>query len=905
MSRNPLWLAPLFLIAAPASAAPPDFERDVAPILSACLKCHSAATAKGDLDLTSRKSALDGGASGPAIVAMKPDDSPLWKRVTADEMPPKKPLNANQKQVLKEWIASGAAWGRDLTVPTEPAAERWWSLRPVPSKGPGPKSIDAFVDAKLAAAGLSRSHEADRRTLLRRLKFDLLGLPPTFEEVEAFANDRAPDAYERRVDAYLASPHFGERWARPWLDAVRFAESHGFETNQPRPNAWPYRDWVIASLNADLPYDRFVRAQLVGDRSGDDPATGFLVAGPMDAVKSPDPVLTAQQRADELHDIVGTVGSTFLGLTVGCARCHAHKFDPISQADYYRLKAVFAGVRHGERDWRTPESEANARRIDELRRQSTLLQSQLESLEPLADPAATSARRAPVNPRRNLERFSPVTAKFLRFVVFATNQAEPCLDEMEAWTAEPSPRNVALASSGATVRSAGDYPPSDKHRLEHVIDGQYGNSKSWIASAVGRGRVEIAFAKPIAIDRVVWGRDREGQFADRLPTRYRIDVSLDGRDWTVVASSDDRLDATKDAPAMPPGLAALEKRTWRMAMARIAQLKSTMTELSRANRVYAGIFGTPDPTFRLHRGDPMAPRETVGPGALESIEPKLAIPPTATDAERRAALADWIVDPRNPLTARVLVNRLWQGHFGAGLVDTPGDFGRNGGRPSHPELLDWLAREFVDGSWSQKRIHRTIVLSKTYRQSSRATDAGRAKDAQTRLLWRYPPRRLEAEAVRDAILAAAGTLDLAPGGPGFDLFEPNGNYVKVYIAKQSFGPPDFRRMVYWSKPRMQLDGTFGVFDCPDGGQIAPKRTSSTTPLQSLNLLNGPFLVQQAGHLAKRAAGDADPTRRIFRLAFQRDPTATERAAADQLVRDHRLPALARALLNANEFLHLD
>jgi Protein of unknown function (DUF1553)/Protein of unknown function (DUF1549)/Planctomycete cytochrome C len=905
MSRIPLWFVTAAMLCSRSSAADPDFERDVAPILTTCLKCHSAQTAKGELDLATRKSAFDGGASGPAIVARKPADSPLWKRVAADDMPPKKPLDAKQKEILKSWIASGASWGRDLTVPTEPSVERWWSFQPIPPKSPAGKTIDDFIDDKLAAAGLKRSPEADRRELLRRLKFDLLGLPPTFEEVEAFVNDRAPNAYERRVDEYLASPHYGERWARHWLDAVRFAESNGFETNQPRTNAWPYRDWIIESLNADLPYDRFVFAQLAGDTRGADAATGFLVAGPWDQVKSPDPVLTAQQRADELHDIVGTVGSTFIGLTVGCSRCHAHKFDPISQADYYRLKAVFAGVHHGERDWRTPESEDRARRIDDARRRITTLESQLESLEPLADPAATTARRVPVNARRNVERFAPVTAKFVRFVAFATNQAEPCLDELEAWSAGPDSRNVALASAGAKARSAGDYPRSDKHRLEHLIDGRYGNSRSWIAGAVGRGRVEVAFAQTVAIDRVVWGRDREGQFADRLPTRYRIDVSLDGRDWTVVASSDDRLEPTKEAQPMPPGLTALERLTWRMASSRIAGLKSSLTELTRANRVYAGTFSTPEPTFRMHRGDPMAPREPIGPGSLESIEPKLVIPATATDAERRTILAHWIVDPKNPLTARVLVNRLWQGHFGVGLVDTPSDFGRNGGRPSHPELLDWLAREFLAGGGSQKRIHRSIVTSHTYRQSSRATELGRAKDAQSRLLWRFPPRRLEAEAVRDAILATAGTLDLRMGGPGFDLFEPNGNYVKVYRAKESFGSADFRRMVYWAKPRMQLDGTFGVFDCPDGGQIAPKRTSSTTPLQSLNLLNGPFLVQQAGFLAERVASDADPVRRMFRLTFQRDPTATERAAAERLVRDHGLASLARATLNANEFLHLD
>jgi hypothetical protein len=897
--------AVLLLLAAPTSAAPPDFDRDVAPILLACGKCHSTQTAKGELDLTSRKSALDGGASGPAIVPGKPDTSPLWKRVAAGEMPPKKPLDDGQKAILKAWISSGAAWGRDLTVPTESQMERWWSFRPIPPHSKPARSIDSFIDAKLAAAGLTRSPEADRRTLLRRLKFDLLGLPPTDDEVRTFLADPAPDAYEKRVDAYLASPHYGERWARHWLDVVRFAESDGFETNQPRPNAWPYRDWVIASLNADLPYDQFVTAQLAGDTRGQDAATGFLVAGPWDRVKSPDPVLTAQQRSDELHDMVGTAGSAFLGLTVGCARCHAHKFDPISQTDYFRLVAMVSGVQHGERDYRTPDSEARTKRIGELRSEQVKLELQLESLEPPADPGATTARRRPVNPRLNRERFAPVSAKFIRFVVFASNSAEPCLDELEAWTAGPNPENVARSTAGAKVRSAGDYPASDRHKLEHLNDGRYGNARSWISSSVGRGRVEIEFAQIATIDRIDWGRDREGQFADRLPTRYRIDVSLDGKQWTVVASSDDRLEPSKDAPPMPPGLSPGTRLVWKLAAARLAAMNRDIAELSRANRVYAGAFTAPEPTFRLHRGDPMAKREPVAPGGIESVGPKLALPAAASDAERRRELAKWIVHPDNPLAARVIVNRLWQGHFGVGIVDTPSDFGRNGGPPSHPELLDWLARELIDHGWSLKRIHRLIVTSKTYKQSSLATDAGRAKDAQTRWLWRYPPRRLEAEAVRDAILFTSGKLDLAMGGPGFDLFEPNTNYVKVYTAKKEFASSDFRRMVYWSKPRMQLDDTFGAFDCPDGGQIAPKRNASTTPLQALNLLNGPFLVQQAGYLAERAKRDADPVGRLFRLAFQRDPSPSERTAAERLSRDYGPGALARALLNANEFLHLE
>lgn len=885
--------------------APPDFDRDVAPILVGCLKCHSTISAKGELDLSSRKAAFDGGASGPAIVARKPDESPLWKRVSADEMPPKKPLDAKQKEVLRAWIIEGAAWGRDPIGDAAQPNRDWWSFRPLPESRDSQHSIDAFIDAKLASIGLARSPEADRRTLLRRLKFDLLGLPPTMQEIVEFENDHSANAYERRVDSYLASPAYGERWGRHWLDVVRFAESNGFETNQPRPNAWPYRDWVIASWNADRPYDRIVFDQLAGDTTGADAATGFLVAGPWDQVKSPDPVLTAQQRADELHDMVATTGSAFLGLTVGCARCHAHKFDPISQTDYYRLKAIFAGVQHGEREAKSADSQARARRIQELRQQLQAIEQQRDALEPLADPGSIQPRRLPVNPRWNSERFAPVTAKAIRFVILATNNAEPCLDEVEVYTAGAEPVNIAAAKHGATVRSAGDYPGSEIHKLAHLNDGQVGNGRSWISNTVGRGRVEIEFAQPARIDRIGWGRDRTGQFQDRLATLYRIDATLDHQTWFVVASSDDRLEPAKNSSSFPPALTPFRRMAWQMATRRMAELNSWISDLTKSDRVYAGVFTTPEPVHRLHRGDPMAPRELVTPGVIESIGPAMTISPSATERERRVALANWIIHPKNPLTARVMVNRIWQGHFGVGLVETPSDLGRNGALPSHPELLDWLARTFIDQGWSMKKLHRLIVTSQTYRQSSRANEAGVARDAQSRFLWRYPPRRLEAEAVRDAVLQASGKLDRTMGGPGFDLFEPNGNYVKVYRPRSNFGPAEFRRMVYWAKPRMQLDETFGVFDCPDGGQIAPRRNVSTTPLQALNLLNSAFMIQQSRYLADRVSVLKDPIREMFGVVFQREPTERERRAAESLVRDHGLAALARALLNANEFLHID
>jgi hypothetical protein len=771
-------------------------------------------------------------------------------------------------------------------------------------------SIDGFILARLQKAGLQPSPEADRTALIRRLKFDLIGLPPTPEEIDTFVRDPAADAYDRLVDRYLASPQFGERWSRHWLDVVRFAESHGFEMNQPRLNAWPYRDYVIRVFNEDLPYDRFVREQLAGDALGADAATGFLVAGAWDQVKSPDPTLTAQQRADELHDMVSTTGSAFLGLTVGCARCHDHKFDPVTIKDYYGLVAVFAGVQHGERTLRSPRDAQRRRQAQELRRQLDAVAAKLAALEPLARPEGPAGRRLPVNARHNRERFTPIKARFVRFVVEATNNLEPCLDELEVFTAGPEPRNVALASAGGKASSSGNFSAAPAlHRLDHVNDGQYGNGRSWISNEVGRGWVQIELAASTMIDRIDWGRDREGKFADRLATRYRIEVANEAGTWHVVASSGDRLPPESEAPLVPPGLGLAEQAEYKLLASRWSVLERQLADLERAALVYAGQFTTPGPTRRLHRGDATQLREVIAPAAPAEFGEPLRMPPNTPEQERRLALARWLTDPRHPLTARVIFNRLWQHHFGEGIVPTPSDFGLHGSPPSHPELLDWLTSELVTHGWSLKHIHRLMVRSATYRQASAAQPTGLALDGQDRLLWRYPPRRLEAEPLRDAILAVSGNLDLRMGGLGFDLFEPNTNYVKVYAPKKEFGLAEWRRLVYQSKPRMQLDDTFGAFDCPDGGQIAPHRNHSTTALQALNLMNSRFIMQQAELFAARLAREAgrdtrQQVHRGFRLALGRGPSAEEADAAVQLVQEQGASAFCRALLNANEFLYV-
>jgi hypothetical protein len=492
----------------------------------------------------------------------------------------------------------------------------------------------------------------------------------------------------------------------------------------------------------------------------------------------------------------------------------------------------------------------------------------------------------------------------------ATTEREPCLDELEVFTTGPQPRNAAR-DEGVKLRSSGDYPDSARHKLAHLNDGRYGNGRSWISNQIGKGWVEIEFPDAVEVDRVVWGRDRDGKFRDRLALAYRVEVAAERGVWQLVASSDDR---TATAPP--------QSRVARWLRGLRDEVEVRLRAATTPPMAYAGRFTTPEPVYRLNRGDPMQPRERVAPGVIAALRPRLRLSDATPEQERRLALAKWIADPQNPLPARVMANRVWQSHFGTGIVDTPSDFGKNGGTPTHPALLDWLACELMKPTkpthshawafrpWSLKHLHRLIVTSATYRQSSRATEIGLKRDAADRLLWRYPPRRLEAEAIRDSILAVSGKLDLTTGGPGFDLFEPNGNYVKVYTPKTEFGSETFRRMIYWAKPRMQLDDTFGAFDCPDGGQIAPKRNVSTTPLQALNLLNSPFVLQQAGYFADRLrheAGDdmTAQVKRAFQLAFGRSPAPEEADAAARLVRRHGLPALCRALFNTNEFMSIE
>ena len=883
-------------------------------LVDRCVACHAGDTRKGALDLSRRETALGGGDGGPAIEPGKAGDSLLIDRVEAGEMPPSGRLQPGEIAALRSWVDAGATYPAEPLLPRRAGAD-WWSLRPIrrpelPDVRDGTwvrTPVDRFILAALEAAGLRPTPEADRPALIRRVTFDLIGLPPTPEEVRDFVADTRPDAYERLVDRLLESPHHGERWGRHWLDVVRFAESHGYETNQLRPNAWPYRDYVIRAFNRDTPFGQFVAEQLSGDGLPDGDwldraATGFLVGGAHDVVENAIPEARLQQRVDDLDDIVTATSTAFLGLTAQCARCHDHKFDPIRQADYYQIQAALAGVRHADRAVPAPDAaQREAARRDVLA-DLARVDAELDAAEPSAHPGETSQRRPAVVPTRNVERFEPTPAQAVRITVQATNNGiEPCIDELEVWTAGPDPRNLALASAGGRAIASSTYPESPLHRLEHANDGRVGNGRSWIAATAGTGWLEVEWTGSATIDRVVWGRDREGKFTDRTPVQYRVEVRDGAEGWREVASSADRAPFGTAPPEPSPGLEPVR--------ARRDALRQKLATLAPTLMIYAGTFNQPGPTHVLRRGDPTQPLDPVTPGGIGAVGPKLALAADATEIDRRRALAAWIAAPANPLPARVHVNRAWQAHFGRGIVATPSDFGFNGAAPSHPALLDWLAAEFQSNGGRLKPIHRLIVLSNTYRQASRPDPRGLAVDHDNRLLWRFAPRRLEAEEIRDGILAVSGALDTTMGGPGYNPWEPNTNYVAVFTPRAEPGPDTFRRMVYQFRPRSQVDPTFGVFDCPDGGLVAPRRNVSTTPLQALNLLNSRFLLDQSDRLAARLDRDAgaDPGARVdraFALALGRTPTDAERTAAAALVRDHGAATLARALFNSNEFLYV-
>jgi hypothetical protein len=660
--------------------------------------------------------------------------------------------------------------------------------------------IDAFVLTKLEAAGLTPAAPAARETLLRRVTFDLIGLPPTPAEIDAFVNDRAPDAWEKVIDRLLASPHYGERWARHWLDLVRYAESNGYEFDEPRPNAWRYRDYVIAALNQDRPFDRFVREQIAGDELYPDDvqaqiATGLHLLGP----DMTDASSAAQRRQNTLDDMTDTVGLAFLGLTVGCARCHDHKFEPIPQRDFYRLQAVFTPAQF-RRDIPVASAaelkshKAALAKFQALTRTITTAQDDLE---------------APYRKKLHEERFAKLS------------------DETRAAHQTPSGQRTA----------------AQKELVENSLRRLVVTPQQVAAALSDADKVRV---KELQAELKKFDKHRPAP----LPVAWGL----------------------KDGAATAPK------------------------------------------TFLLKRGELKHPGAEVLPGwplvlAPEFKEVGAALTPLPASTGRRTALAEWLTDPAHPLTARVIVNRLWQHHFGRGIVATPNNFGVRGEPPTHPELLDWLATELVAQKWSLKQLHRLMLLSATYRQSTTAGAAALAKDPDNHLFSRMNRQRLEGEIVRDSLLALGGRLNLKVGGPSvFPPLPPEARDVKGWTV--SADPKEHTRRSVYIFARRNLRYPFlEAFDLPDSNLSCPKRQQSTTAPQALAMLNAADVVEAAKALAARVGKEATTTdERVtlcYRLALGRRPSAAELRLARAFLAESPLNELCRALLNVNEFVYLD
>jgi hypothetical protein len=978
------------LFGLPASAADPlEFDRDVAPLLAArCLDCHNATDEKGGLDLTGSQSALAGGDGGIAIVAGNPEDSPLWQRVRDGEMPPKTPLSEAEKSVFRRWISGGAKWGTDPIdryrfTGARRAGYDWWALQPVrrstPPTLPGDDwsrtAIDRFVFARLADVDLSPSREAHRRTLIRRLTLDLLGLPPSPADVEAFVADERPDAFERLVDRLLASPQYGERWARHWLDVVRFGESQGFERDKLREHAWPYRDWVVRAFNEDRPFDEFARLQIAGDvlRPGTVDgieATGFLVAGPYDEVgqNQQSAAMRAVVRQDELEDYVGVVGQSFLGLTVHCARCHDHKFDPVRQEEYYRLAAALAGVRHGERSLKETVPRAWRERATELRR---ALDAQRDAVLAALDVESPGRRSAAPRPfaswsfdedvrdavgalhgelrdgarlefgqllldgRRGHVTTAPlsksITAKTLEVWVRLNGLDQrgggvlgvqtldgSAFDAIVFGEREPK-RWMAGSDHFRRTQDLGGPDETDAaDSLTHVAI-VYGASGTIQAYRNGRpygkaydsegpvtfeaGKAQVVFGvrhTPPGDNKMLAGAVDRANLYDRALTAAEVAASANVETEAVVER--------RVLDALPAAESAERVK-------RRAELDEVLARIRRREEtsVYAVTPKPPGPTHVLRRGNPGEEAEIVAAGGVASLGDARAdfgLPADAAESARRTRLAEWVTSEHNPLFARVAVNRLWHHHFGTGLVDTPSDFGFNGGRPTHPELLDWLASELVRSGWSVKYVQRLIVTSAVYRQESLSRGAALAVDADNRLLWRFSPRRLEAEVLRDAILAVAGELNTAMGGPGYRDFTTYVRNAQFYEPTDPVGFAFQRRTLYRTWVRSGRSQFLDVFDCPDPSTRSPDRDATTTPLQALSLMNDSFVLRMADRCADAVTAEVgdDPAGQVsalFRRALGRQPTDDELAATVPFVRGHGLAALVRVVFNGNEFVFVE
>jgi mono/diheme cytochrome c family protein len=786
---------------------PVDYVRDVKPLLAKhCIACHGPDKQRSGLRLDTAASALKGGNSGPAIVPGKSGDSRLLIAVSGGTddvtaMPPKDkpPLSKEEIAVLRAWVDAGAAApANEAAAKLSSPAGQHWSFRPIARPAePGVKNatwvrnpVDRFVLARLEKEKLAPSPEADRATLLRRVSLDLTGLPPSPQEVIDFLKDERPDAYERVVDRLLASPHYGERWGRHWLDLARYADSNGYSIDAPR-SIWTYRDWVINALNKDMPFDQFTVEQLAGDLLPNATNEQLIATGfhRNTQINQEGGIDLEQFRVESIVDRVNTTGSAFLGLTIGCCQCHDHKFDPLSQREYYQLFAFFNSVDEPTLELPTPEQK---RKRADVQARIAELEKRLKALD-ATTPEKLAAWEGSLTP----EAKAMLPEKIQAILAIAVNGRTPG-QEQALITAYQN-----VAQTGPAVAVLGD--PNPLTRAANLLSAS----------------LRQALAKDIA----------------RLK---------------------------KEMPAITTTLIVRERKTLR--------------------------------TTNIHLGGDFLRKGAVVVPDVPSVLPPLGrTPGETTGVPNRLDFARWVVRPNNPLTARVMVNRFWQSYFGTGLVETENDFGTQGTPPTHPELLDWLADEFVARGWGMKAMHRLIVTSATYRQSSKSRPELASVDARNRLLARQSRLRLEAEVVRDVALASSGLLNPAVGGPSVHPPQPQGVYNFTQVPKEwatSTGPDRYRRGIYTFLWRSAPHPGLTVFDAPDATFSCTRRNRSNTPLQALTLLNDQGFFEFAQALAGRVLkegkpDDAECLRYAFRLCLARESTAREYEALSRLLAKER------------------
>jgi len=840
----------------PAQPAADFFETKIRPLFAEkCYTCHTE-TRMGGLQLDSREHFLKGGKSGPIAVPGDPDASLLIKALRYDgkpKMPPTGKLSADQIATVETWVKAGAVWPANETAamkspPYKITAEQraFWSFQPVkPSPAPNvkaPTEIDRFLAANLEARGLRPVRRADSRTLIRRATYDLTGLPPTAEEVDAFERDHSPDAFAKVIDRLLASPRYGERMGRLWLDVARYSDDRlDSERDNPYPASFRYRDWVIQAMQDDMPYDVFVKAQIAGDQLPDrekyEAGLGFYALSP-----------------EMQDDRVDATSRGFLGLTVACAQCHDHKYDPIPTRDFYSLMGIFRNTNLHEVPLAPKET------VDAYKKQEALIQKKEKELKEYLD--AQSAQLGLV-----------LASQTARYMLGSGKLDQETLTRWTKYLASPEKQHpflkdwYAAKTEDQRARAAAEF---QERLLAVIAEKSRVDDENHIRLGIDPSRDALSKANLVSLDRAKFGL-WEDMLGDRGVLHYA--------------------DSKKDEAKIDRFLSGVWLDHLNQLRAQLAALKR---DLPPAYPVLQSIADKEKPQEQhvWIRGDQNNPGDPAPPHFLAILSPEE--PKRFHRGKERLELAEAIASPSNPLTARVIVNRVWQQHFGYGIVRTPSNFGSQGDLPSHPELLDYLADRFVREGWSIKKLHREIMLTAAYALSEEPSERNYAVDAENRLLWRYNRRRLDAESLRDSLLYVSGKLDLKMGGPAARLDKDNN-----------------RRTIYAYISRRQLDPMLALFDFPNPNNTSEQRLQTTVPLQKLFFMNSPFVIEQATALTARvaavASSDDQRITATYRLVLQRDPTPEERKLGHEFIGKNAgaWPEYTQVLLSSNEFTYLN